>query len=292
MHTLNYSKKLHVDRFNPMLIKQFNNSIFDISLSKHPEYVIILAIKENRKKIASISENPFTNGFLVLTDEDTFHFWKNSTCKKDNNVPMFQETFIIHFHDNLFPANYKEINEFQPISNVLNNASRGIRVIGDSYQLISEKIYNLTQENGINRIIQLYEILDRIGKTEEKIFIGPVCFKSNKAISSKGEILKHIDTYLHNNYLNDISLNEIAKVANMSVSSVCRFFKSKMHKNVFEYLNEIRIAHACRLMINPDLTIAQICYLSGYNSLSNFNNQFKKVIAQSPREFRSSLIND
>jgi len=73
----------------------------------------------------------------------------------------------------------------------------------------------------------------------------------------------------------------------LSPQSFCRYFKMKTRKTYFEFLVEIRIGHACRLLLDNELSASEICYACGYNTISHFNHQFKKVMRKSPIQYRT-----
>lgn len=95
--------------------------------------------------------------------------------------------------------------------------------------------------------------------------------------------------YVADNYMNKISLKEIAALVNMSPSSVCRYFKQKTKINFWDYLNNYRIDMVVLMMLKTDDYISEICYSCGFNNISNFNRAFKKRIGMSPSEYRSRL---
>ena len=92
------------------------------------------------------------------------------------------------------------------------------------------------------------------------------------------------------NYTRDIKLGEIASLVNLNKSSFCRYFKSRTHKTFSQFLNEIRIANACNLLINKEMTISEICYETGYNNISHFNRQFKLITGSTAREYARNYL--
>lgn len=94
-----------------------------------------------------------------------------------------------------------------------------------------------------------------------------------------------VKAFLHREYTKTISLQEIADVAGMNESAFCRYFLRKTSKTCIQYINELRVSYACKLLLERRLTITQICYESGYNNISNFNKQFKKVTGYTPTDY-------
>lgn len=91
------------------------------------------------------------------------------------------------------------------------------------------------------------------------------------------------------NFDQEISLNEAAAAANMATTTFCNFFKEHYRVTFMEYVTEIRIGHACKLLSDPTKNIVEAAYESGFNNLANFNRQFKKLKSMTPSEYRKML---
>ena len=96
--------------------------------------------------------------------------------------------------------------------------------------------------------------------------------------------------FLMNNYTREIQLEEVAGLVNLNKSSFCRYFKYRTHKTCSQFLNEIRIAHACKLLINGELSISEICYETGYNNISHFNRQFKLITGLTAKAYTNKYL--
>jgi AraC-like DNA-binding protein len=92
------------------------------------------------------------------------------------------------------------------------------------------------------------------------------------------------------NYTKNPTLEEVAEIACMSPTAFCRFFKSHTNKTYIQFLNEVRIGNACNLLINNDLSISEICYMTGFNNTAHFNNQFRKILGVTPSEYKHEHI--
>jgi AraC-like DNA-binding protein len=99
--------------------------------------------------------------------------------------------------------------------------------------------------------------------------------------------MQTINEYVYRNFKEPIRINDIATIANMTVTSFCRYFKSRTLKTFVRFLNEVRISYACRLLNNGNYTITDACFESGFNSLSYFNRQFKAIMKMAPRKYRN-----
>ena len=110
--------------------------------------------------------------------------------------------------------------------------------------------------------------------------------------------MRKVHDYTFANYRNSINLDDIASLAGMATTAFCRYFKARTNKTFSDFVSELRVGFACKLLMDNKLSITQICYESGFNTLSNFNKQFKNLKGQTPSEYRmafrsnKSCIND
>ncbi len=105
------------------------------------------------------------------------------------------------------------------------------------------------------------------------------------------EKINKVYDYTLSNFTSQITIEDVASVANMNPASFCRFFKQVMHKTFIHFLTEVRMGYACKLLIDKDdFTIASVCYESGFKNLSNFNRQFKEYTGKTPSEYKREFI--
>lgn len=108
---------------------------------------------------------------------------------------------------------------------------------------------------------------------------------ANPPTDQESERINNVINYILQHYKEDIELGTIAEIANYSKAAFCRFFKQRTRKTFTQFLNEVRIAQACKLLRNTDLNISQVCFESGYNNVSNFNRQFKRITETTPKDY-------
>ena len=157
--------------------------------------------------------------------------------------------------------------------------------IGKKLNLLKNKLIQLTKSNGSNKLIELINVLGML--SEEKSFKYLASESFNMGFNSKDkERTQLIIDYITQNYNENIKLKDLASLAHMTTNSFCRFFKENTGSSAFSFLREYRINKACQLLINTDQKISQICYSTGFNSVSTFNRIFKIVKGLSASEFR------
>jgi AraC-like DNA-binding protein len=143
----------------------------------------------------------------------------------------------------------------------------------------------------LDRIILLLQILKTLAETEEysPIALNHAFYKSNEAETLR---LNKIFTYTLSNYRKEITLEEIAGISNLGVTSFCRYFKMMTRKTYFDFLVEIRISHACRMLVEDKYPIGIVCFECGFNNISNFYRHFKKVTGMKPFEYKKKYLQE
>lgn len=249
---------------------------FQFKWHYHPEFELTYIVKGNGYRIVGNSYEPFADSDLVLLGSNLPHTWSgkaNGDSDSDAIVIQFSSEFISPF---------LELSESQLIKKMLENSSRGIRFDQDE-KLIS-KIVDLTESQGIDRIINLISILDQLSKKQNRL-IAPNTF--HNVVSKKSEVrINKVCLFIQNNFQNKIYLKEIADLIYLTESNFCKFFKRATGKTYSDYLNEIRINEASRLLIQTDKTVSQIAFNCGFETLSYFNRVFLNKKGMTPSIYR------
>jgi AraC-like DNA-binding protein len=176
--------------------------------------------------------------------------------------------------------------ELKHIANALKLSERGIRITGDTLNQVSNIMLQLPYLNNFERFLQFFRLMDIIGQSLDFVPLASANYK-NLQFDTKNKRILTIHEYLMNNYRESIDLKKVASLVNMAECSVCRFFKSIVGVTIFEYLNKIKVDFACKLLMDKSLTILDVAIDSGFNNISHFNKQFKKVTGVSPLVYRT-----
>ena len=144
--------------------------------------------------------------------------------------------------------------------------------------------------NGLQRISSLFSIFDALSETTEYELLASPGFVKEVNLNGSDRLNKVIN-YIMQNFDQDISLPKVASTANMSLTAFCNFFKENNRLTFVEYLNTVRVGHACKLLFDKDRNVVDVAYECGYNSLANFNKQFRKYKNMTPTEYRKVLYN-
>jgi AraC-like DNA-binding protein len=146
----------------------------------------------------------------------------------------------------------------------------------------------LAHKEDMDKLIGLLSVLNRMSKTQDFEFLTSDPIYLNNNLDS--DRIKKVFEYVMQNYKEEIKLNDIAELASMSESAFSRYFKKRTRKTFSTFLTEIRIEHACKLLQKDKHSVSEISYESGFNNLSNFNRQFKRVKNTTPLNYRSRFL--
>ena len=272
-----------------LYIKQVNTPYLDKPYHFHPNCELVYIEEGSGKRIVGDNVDNFSEGDLVLMGPDLPHIWMNDgTFYKGNNM-VCSKALVIYFSPKLLDSLLIP-EDLQSFRALVNNAKRGIVAKGMTKVSIRNKIELIRKEHGLSQLTIFLSILDEIIQSRELRYLSSEKFVNLYNEKDAGRI-NEVYRYLMQNFNHDISLDEIASIANMAPTAFCRFFKEHTGKTFTRFLNEIRIQHACDLLIRFDKTITEICYECGYNNMTNFNKFFKGIINKTPSLFKKQFAN-
>lgn len=267
---------------NIILQEDIGNEFYN-RLHYHEEIQISHIIKGEGKLIVGNGIHNYKEGDTVAIGSNIPHLFKSK--KNDYKSQMTS----IFFSKNAFGENFFDLPEMQQTKTFFEKIKYGI-----SYEIKSlnnkNPFLDLEKIDSFNLFIKLLDMIKGISEI-------PVTPLNNqlyqKEISKQhGKRLQLVYNYVVSNFQKEIKLHKIAELAHMSPNAFCRFFKQRSNKTFFTFLTEVRIAHACHMLLaNEDTTIAQIAYSSGFNSISNFNKHFKSIKGSSPTKYQKQDIN-
>ncbi len=248
----------------------------------HPEYEITFINRGRGTLLIGDAVLDYDNNSLVLLGPNIPHEWRSSMTEQPD---MSSHSMAVHFRMNIFGHVFCNIPEMATINDFLEQSLRGITVKDpDVIRTVKLKLNQLLQTTGIERIGLLLSILNIMSNAKELYYIS-----SNNFVNSVHEDhdnrISFVQKYAMANFRKQLSVEQMAAEVFMTPTSFCRFFKKRTNKSFIQYVNEIRIAYACKLLYEEDLRISNIAAECGFDSLSHFNKQFRKIKSVSPRQF-------
>ncbi|MEN8156657.1 MAG: AraC family transcriptional regulator [Bacteroidota bacterium] len=268
------------------LVKMESFPHYEIPWHVHPEYELAYVTKANGKRFIGDSVTDVRGDDLILLGPNLPHAWiSNAAGSRSGTV----QQVIIQFSEDFLGANFWSKPEFLHIRQMLDKTSKGLGINGDSKARIIRKMYRLLKTDRFRRVIELLNILDLLATGKEYGTLSKLTIDDVKS-GSESQRINVIYDYVLTNFRHKCTVPMVSSHFGMTPQSFCRYFKSRTRKTYIGFLNEVRISHACKLLSTDDLSIIEVCYNSGFESLSNFNRQFKRVTGSSPGLYRKSVL--
>ncbi|QOG00728.1 AraC family transcriptional regulator [Flavobacterium sp. MDT1-60] len=264
-------------------------SFFQSPFHSHPEFELVYILESHGKRIIGNSVECFESGDMVFLGDDIPHVWLNDEIFYKGINSLKAKAIVIYFSRDLFGDSFYELPEALEVKKFFSQAIKGVSITGQTNAIISKKMEKLLKKKGFEVVMGLIEILFLLSKSKDLRYINDDSYVS-VSDENKNDRLAAVFQYVKTNYKEEISLDEISKIANLTPTSFCRMFKAKTKKPFVEYLNEIRVSNACKYLIETDLGISEIAYECGYKTASNFNKLFKKLIGTTPKEYRKNAL--
>jgi AraC-like DNA-binding protein len=234
----------------------------------------------------------FKPGDVIIFGANIPHLLRNYPEYFKSDSILRAKATVLYFNENFLGNEFLHLEETMPIKNLLITARNGLIINDSTKEKIKEMLFSTLARRGFDRMINFISMLNFIGSTATYKELSSAGFRLT--IDDKGaNRLNEISDFLLKNFTRTIRLSEVSAVANMSETAFCRYFKEKTNKTLITFLNEIRIGYACKLLIEKQhLNVSQISNRTGFNNLTNFNIQFKRIKACSPLEYRSLYYTD
>lgn len=258
---------------------------FNFPLHFHEEYELNLILNaKGAKRIVGDHIQIIDDVELVLIGPSLSHAWFTHQCTSEEITEV-----TIQWHKDLFDEKLLRRNQLSFIRKMFERCSRGIAFQKESIEAVIPRILALNQKNGFDSVMELISILHDLSTSRNMLTLSDKGFNNEQGINFNSRRLDKAFEYINNNYYKPITLKDISKLANMTDGSFSRFIKKRTGNTFIDSLNEIRLGHATRMLIDTTHSIAEISYNCGFNNISNFNRLFKKKKNCTPKEFRENF---
>lgn len=258
---------------------------FDPNWHFHPEYQIFLVLKGTGTRFIGDHVTPFKKGDLVFTGPNLPHLWQSDHEYFMENHELMTEGIVIYFPENFLGKDLLQKNEMYKVKQLFQVAQRGMEFFGETQQRVSELMHRVMHVADFEQILMLLNLLNIISNSSEYKLLATEGY-SNSMKETETDRMNRVHAYVMKNFREKITLDDVAAIANMSPSAFSRYFKVHANKTFSDFLTEIRVGHSCKLLTSQTINVSQVCYDSGFSTLSNFNRQFKAITHYSPLEYR------
>ncbi|MFC3198619.1 AraC family transcriptional regulator [Parapedobacter deserti] len=282
-------QKTRIPESNIFAVRELHDRHFDTTWHAHMEFQLFLVVEGTGTKFVGNTVKPFDKGDLTFLGPNIPHLWRSDECYFDAHGEHTSRGLVIYFNGAALEK-LIEKEEFAQLKILLEKVRRGMELYGKTAQKTAKLMHELVHLHGMESVIHLFRILDLLTKTKEyRLLHNDMVYYQLKDVETNR--INIVYNYAVKHFRHKITLEEVSALLNMTPTSFSRYFTMKTSKSFSYFLTELRIRNACRLLSTEEAkNIAQICYESGFNTLSNFNKQFKTFIGMTPTEYRQKFL--
>jgi AraC-like DNA-binding protein/mannose-6-phosphate isomerase-like protein (cupin superfamily) len=240
----------------------------------HPEIELVLVQEGTGTRLVGDSVELFKKGDLILIGSNLPHLIRAENAGELSAV-------VIHVMEDFAGKEFIQMPEMKSIKDLFYKAQRGIIFEGATKELVSDMLIPILQQKGIERLMTFLHIFKTLSESSDIRFLSKLGSNSfNYPIDTTR--INEVYTHVLSHFSENLTIENMARIANLSPTSFCRYFKKCTNKTFVDFLTEVRIGYACKQLIETDKTVGQISLEAGYNSISNFNSLFKKATKVAP----------
>ena len=260
---------------------------FFTPLHYHKECQLTLILSGTGQFYTTDSSTPFRKDDLFLIGQNLPHVFKSDLAQSTSAQEQARAITVFFDHSQL-SAIFQVFPETEKLLKLCSDSRYGIKSSLNPGSGVPGQMKSLLMASAIDKISDLIKILEEVAHKQHFKYI------SHQSLSLKDPLdsnkIENILDFIRSNYKKRLTLEDIAAQINMSPSAFCRFFKKKTAQTITDYLINIRISAACKMLTQGDFTVSETCYESGYNSTSNFHRHFRRVTGCSPKEYKRRLL--
>lgn len=278
-------QKSPIPESKAFLAKYLKEPVFDPHWHFHPEYQLFMVLKGRGTRFIGDSVKPFKEGDITFTGPNLPHLWRSDEeQERDKNI-AWSEGVVIYFKEDFLSDNLMHTDEAIRLRQLFQKSLRGMVFNGEMALKLKNMILRLLNLKGFEGIIHLLKILDYISTARSYELLASPGY-TNTLREADTERMYTVYAYVMKNFKRKLAVSDLAKLTNMTPTSFSRYFKLHANKSFSQFVSEIRIGHACKLLIEQRMNVSQACYESGYQTLSNFNRQFKAITQRTPLAYK------
>lgn len=276
-----YFEKIPITDRASFYVKELHMDQFDAPRHFHPEYEIMFVKESWGKRFVGDNISIYQPQDLILLGPNLPHYWYNESSQK-------VKATVIQFPPDFLDLQMLQKPELKPIKSLMQKAMLGLTFNQEDISGLSPGINRLKQLQGFESFMELLQILHYLASCKQVETLVSPGYQANLN-PSENERINRIYNYILKNYQKDINLDEAADLAHLNKSAFCHYFKKRTRKKFSAFVNEVRVGHASRLLMETNKNISEIAFASGFKNLSNFNRRFKEINHISPMKYRGQF---
>jgi AraC-like DNA-binding protein len=252
----------------------------------HPEFQLTLVLRSSGHRLVGDNITPLKPGDLVLVGANLPHVWQQDGARDHSSRAV--HAVVVRFLETFLGNDFLEVPESAPVRRLLKRAARGLYVTGRTRDAVAARLQTLPGLSGLRRVAELLVILDVLAGSDELRPIASAGFVPELSTGDQTR-MERVCHYINAHLEEPIDREHVAAEASLSVGAFSRFFRLRTGKTLPEYVNELRVGRACRLLADESRKITDIALECGFRNLANFNRRFREIARMTPRDYRRQL---
>lgn len=271
------------------LIKELEDRHFDPVWHSHSEYQLFVVLEGKGTRFIGDSIKSFHKNELVLTGANLPHLWRSDEIYFEKSSNQRIKGIVIYLQENFLGDRIMEKEEMILLQKLFKKSSRGLEFHGEKKGQVTKMMKELVHLRGLESLIHLLKILHLLAISKDYHYISHNEYM-NPFKENETDRMNKVYEYALKNFRKKIQLSELSELLHMTPTSFSRYFTIKNNKAFSRFIAELRIKHACKLLTETDLPVSIISYECGFNTLSNFNKQFKEVMLTRPTAYKKEFL--
>jgi AraC-like DNA-binding protein len=248
----------------------------------HPEFELTMTMNSRGERFIGDHIGSYGDGDLVLVGPNLPHTWRSSDklCSERPHVAL-----VMWFSPQWAATLAEGFAELSHIAGMLTRADGGLGFSLAYAQRVRPMIEDLFTRPPDERLLRLVEVLSVLARDDASETLASRMAITRPAEGDRTRIDRVLD-HIHLNYASGVTIAELADIAALSPSGLHRLFRRHVQLTISDYLIRMKIGEACAMLTATAKPIAHIAEAVGYNSLANFNRQFKALKGLTPLRYR------
>lgn len=279
--------KAAIPDFHALLVRDLREPHFDPHWHHHPEYQLFVVLEGSGTRFVGDGVQRFGEGDLVLTGPNLPHVWRSDDAYFERDGGLETRGIVVYFREAILGNRILDTQEGLAIKRLLKRSERGLAFHGGAARHVRGALIALRDADGFGSILGLLQILHTLSLTDEYRVISTSSLRRPLRPEDQ-ERMQRVCSYVMERFTEPIRLSDVAAVASMTPTAFCRYFKERTNKSLTQFVAELRIGYACKLLVEKDLSISGLAQECGYPTLSNFNRQFKAIAGLTPSAYKDA----
>ena len=283
------NEQLPISNNNPVRSRFYSYKNFTYPWHFHGEYELMYVDKGRGQCLIGDSIVKFSDHCLLFFGSELPHCMQNPVESSDVAEAAGVSGVIVQFEKDFMHYSFSNYVQFIPIHNLLSQASRGVVFRLDDNPAVCAMVRELPVCEGFGQILSLLRLLHVLSLLPQKELVASPNYNP-LSDGFRNKKIEKVIAFLNKRYTQRVSLNEIASYTAMNPASFCRYFKENTGKTLKEYILDMRIGYACKLLAVDRLNISQISLECGFETITHFNRSFKRITGITPTEYKRKML--